>query len=210
MGSNWTSVLRIRADCGGRLFTAKLGVVVHNLAHQLLNHLLADDALVSSATVFATASITSFASSVSTLSEPAVGYSAKKSSLSSTMIQWQVPDRCRESSDEFHETSHFGVPAIDGAWSISYVATDPRGSMSARASARQAKVCCHATHARPRLARRCTGRDGEAPAAVPRPGLSTSSHESWAAISANPACSGLKQKNGSAHGTGGGAGVQSG
>ena len=39
------SVLRVRADCGGRLFTAKLGVVVHNLAHQLLNHLLADDAI---------------------------------------------------------------------------------------------------------------------------------------------------------------------
>ena len=36
------SVLRVRADCGGRLFTAKLGVVVHDLAHQLLNHLLAD------------------------------------------------------------------------------------------------------------------------------------------------------------------------
>ena len=39
------SVLRMRADCGGRLFTAKLGVVVHNLAHQLLNHLLPDDAI---------------------------------------------------------------------------------------------------------------------------------------------------------------------
>ena len=34
------SVLRIRADCGGRLFTAKLGVVVHCLSHQLLDHLL--------------------------------------------------------------------------------------------------------------------------------------------------------------------------
>ena len=52
VGSNWTpcsgrpeapSVLRIRAGCGGRLFPAKLGVVVHNLAHQLLNQLLADD-----------------------------------------------------------------------------------------------------------------------------------------------------------------------
>ena len=37
------SVPRARADCGGRLFTAKLAVVVHNLAHQLLNHLLTDD-----------------------------------------------------------------------------------------------------------------------------------------------------------------------
>ena len=35
----------MRADCGGRLFTAKLGVVVHNLAHQLLNHLLTDDTI---------------------------------------------------------------------------------------------------------------------------------------------------------------------
>ena len=31
------SVLRIRADCGGRLFTAKLAVVAHDMAHQLLN-----------------------------------------------------------------------------------------------------------------------------------------------------------------------------
>ena len=31
------SVLRVRADCGGRLFTAKLPVVVHYLSHQLLN-----------------------------------------------------------------------------------------------------------------------------------------------------------------------------
>ena len=50
VGSNWTpcetpSVLRVRADCGGRSFTAKLGVVVQNLAHQLLNHLLPDDAI---------------------------------------------------------------------------------------------------------------------------------------------------------------------
>jgi len=28
------SVLRVRADCGSRLFTPKFGVVVHNLAHQ--------------------------------------------------------------------------------------------------------------------------------------------------------------------------------
>ena len=39
------SVLHARADCGGRVFTAKLAAVVHNLAHQLLNHLLADDAV---------------------------------------------------------------------------------------------------------------------------------------------------------------------
>ena len=37
------SVPRVRADRGGRLFTAKLGVVVHNLAHQLFDHLLADE-----------------------------------------------------------------------------------------------------------------------------------------------------------------------
>ena len=39
------SVLRVRADCGSRFFTAKLGVVVHYLAHQLLDHLLADEAI---------------------------------------------------------------------------------------------------------------------------------------------------------------------
>ena len=37
------SVLHIRADCGGRFFTAKFGVVVHYLAHQLLNQLLSND-----------------------------------------------------------------------------------------------------------------------------------------------------------------------
>jgi hypothetical protein len=31
------SVLRVRADCGGRLFTAKFSVVVHYLLHQLLD-----------------------------------------------------------------------------------------------------------------------------------------------------------------------------
>ena len=49
------SVLHLRADCGGRLFAAKLGVVVHYLPHQ------------ESISV----SMTSSASSVSTLSEPA-------------------------------------------------------------------------------------------------------------------------------------------
>ena len=38
-------MLRVRADRGGRLFLAKLAVVVHNLTHQLLNHLLAEDAI---------------------------------------------------------------------------------------------------------------------------------------------------------------------
>src|SRR5215467_7501834 len=32
-----TSVLRARADCGGRLFPAKLAVVVYYLPHQLLD-----------------------------------------------------------------------------------------------------------------------------------------------------------------------------
>ena len=54
VGSNWRlcssrfeppSVLHLRADCGGRLFTAKLAVVVHYLSHQLLDHLLTDDAI---------------------------------------------------------------------------------------------------------------------------------------------------------------------
>ena len=39
------SVLRARADCGGRLFAAKLSVVLHNLVHQLFDHLLADEAI---------------------------------------------------------------------------------------------------------------------------------------------------------------------
>ena len=37
------SVLRVRADWGSRLFAAKLVVVVHDLPHQLLDHLLADE-----------------------------------------------------------------------------------------------------------------------------------------------------------------------
>ena len=36
-------VLRVRADCGGLLLPAKLAVVVHYLAHQLLDHMLAND-----------------------------------------------------------------------------------------------------------------------------------------------------------------------
>ena len=36
---------RARADCGGRLFTAKFGVVVHYLPHQLLDQVLPDDAI---------------------------------------------------------------------------------------------------------------------------------------------------------------------
>ncbi len=39
------SVPRARADCGGHVFTAKLGVVVHNLVHQLFDHLLPDRAV---------------------------------------------------------------------------------------------------------------------------------------------------------------------
>ena len=38
-------MLRIRADCGGRLFTAKLGVVMHYLPHQMLDQLPPDDAI---------------------------------------------------------------------------------------------------------------------------------------------------------------------
>jgi hypothetical protein len=64
---------------------------VHNLAHQLLNQfwrMTPSCWLVSSATVFAIASMTSSASAVSTLSKPAVaGYSAKESSISSTIMQ---------------------------------------------------------------------------------------------------------------------------
>jgi hypothetical protein len=45
LGTEQPLVLRVRADCRGHLFTAKLAVVVHNLVHQLLNHLLADGAV---------------------------------------------------------------------------------------------------------------------------------------------------------------------
>ena len=38
-------MLHVRADCGGRLFTAKLAVVVYYLPHQMFDHLLADDAI---------------------------------------------------------------------------------------------------------------------------------------------------------------------
>ena len=44
-GAEQPLVLRVRADWGSRFFTAKLGVVIHNLAHQLLDHLLADEAI---------------------------------------------------------------------------------------------------------------------------------------------------------------------
>ena len=40
-----SSMLRVRAACGGRRFTAKLTVIVHYLPHQMLNHFLADDPL---------------------------------------------------------------------------------------------------------------------------------------------------------------------
>ena len=35
----------MRVDCKGRLFAAKLGVVLHYLPHQLLDHLLANGAI---------------------------------------------------------------------------------------------------------------------------------------------------------------------
>ena len=39
------SVLRVRANCGGRLFTAKLPVVVHYSTRQVFDQLLADQAI---------------------------------------------------------------------------------------------------------------------------------------------------------------------
>ena len=57
-----------------RFFAPELGIIVHDFTHQLLDQLLADrTSLVSSATVFAMATITSSASSVSTLSDPPAG-----------------------------------------------------------------------------------------------------------------------------------------
>jgi hypothetical protein len=53
-GSNWIhaqvdpkppSVLHVKADCGGCLHPAKLAIVVHYLARQLHDHLLADRAI---------------------------------------------------------------------------------------------------------------------------------------------------------------------
>ena len=45
IGAAPPSVLSVRANRGGRLFTATLGVVVHYLSHQLLDHLLSDGAV---------------------------------------------------------------------------------------------------------------------------------------------------------------------
>ena len=70
---------------------AKFGVVTDDCMHQVFDQLPSNGPscwLVSSATVFAIASMTSSASALSTLSDPAVaGYSAKKSSISSTIMQ---------------------------------------------------------------------------------------------------------------------------
>ena len=41
--ANCCSVLRVRADCVGRLFTTKFRIVLHDLTHQMLDHLLADE-----------------------------------------------------------------------------------------------------------------------------------------------------------------------
>ena len=54
VGSNWTpcssrleqmSVLRVGAGCGGRLFSAKLGIITHDCMHQVFDHLLPDHAI---------------------------------------------------------------------------------------------------------------------------------------------------------------------
>ena len=39
------SVLRVRADCERRLFTAKLGIITHDCTHKVFDHLLPDDAI---------------------------------------------------------------------------------------------------------------------------------------------------------------------
>jgi hypothetical protein len=38
-------VLHIRADCGGRLFTAKLGIITHDRMHQVFDQLPSDRAI---------------------------------------------------------------------------------------------------------------------------------------------------------------------
>jgi hypothetical protein len=79
----------LRLDCArGCVFTTKFRIVFHDLMHQIFDYLPAADEpiLPASATVFAIASMTSFASAVSTLSDPAVaGYSAKKSLITSVI-----------------------------------------------------------------------------------------------------------------------------
>ena len=100
VGSNWSfaqvdseppSVLRVRADRGGHLFTAKLAGVVHDFTHQMFDHLLTDDAILLACQFCdrlrdRVDQFICFAGI--DLSEPAVaGYSAKKSSISSTIMQ---------------------------------------------------------------------------------------------------------------------------
>ena len=52
VGSNWPgvqrrlpSVLRARADCRGRLFTAKLGIITDDCMHQVFDQLPSDRAI---------------------------------------------------------------------------------------------------------------------------------------------------------------------
>ena len=88
------SVLRVRADCGGRLFTAKLGVVIHYLPHQLLDHLLADEAILLARHFCDRLGdrINDFVcfGGIDFIRAGGRGYSARKSSISSTIIQWRL------------------------------------------------------------------------------------------------------------------------
>ena len=40
-------MLGVRADCEGRLFAAKLAIVVHDFTHQMFDHSLTDDPSIS-------------------------------------------------------------------------------------------------------------------------------------------------------------------
>ena len=87
-------MLHVRAGCGGRLFATKLAVLMHYLLHQLLDHLLADNAILLTRQFCdcfcdCVDHLVGF-SGINFVSEPAVaGCSAKKSSISSTIIQWR-------------------------------------------------------------------------------------------------------------------------
>ena len=87
------SVLRVRADGSGRLFPAKLAIVVHYLPHQLLDHLLADDTILPACQFCdrlrnRVDHVICF-TGIDFVDPAAAGYSAKKSSISSTIRQWR-------------------------------------------------------------------------------------------------------------------------
>jgi hypothetical protein len=79
----------MRPDCTCRVFSTKLGVVVHYLPHQLLDHVLADEAILL-ARQFCDRlrdRVDHFIRFIALSDAAVAGYSAKKSSISSTIMQ---------------------------------------------------------------------------------------------------------------------------